>query len=334
MAGSASKEVPKENRYGTHTLVMTMNNLCNLECGHCYLQYDSGDSFITPGLVDSVVNSSVKHLVIAGKEPFVNGKSAEITRKIVEGAFSTGKTISVISNGINLPNYLNRDFPKPSFVDISFDGGPESYKLTRHNKTGKDFYQSAFAGAKRVLDLGIPLNVLHTIHSKNIRHLDDLMIPALELNGLQSVIFSPYIVTRNDGINDVNGLSLEVVIKELSQTREFMDYKEAYLFLDPFTSGNIEGKIDGLSDKYGMQGKVKMVSRNQIAQIMRITHNGLVMTPQDSVHTSLYGMNGYKFNPERERLDNVLETIRQENVRTIFSNPSMGYFQLNQTGGV
>jgi len=35
IAESASKEVPEEMEYGTHTLVMTTNNLCNLECGHC-----------------------------------------------------------------------------------------------------------------------------------------------------------------------------------------------------------------------------------------------------------------------------------------------------------
>ena len=84
MAGSASKDVPE---YGTHTLVMTTNNLCNLECGHCYLQYDNHDSpFISNELIDAAVNSSVKHLALVGKEAFVNGKSAEITKRITESA--------------------------------------------------------------------------------------------------------------------------------------------------------------------------------------------------------------------------------------------------------
>ena len=332
MAGSASKDVPE---YGTHTLVMTTNNLCNLECGHCYLQYDSkGSPLISNELIDAAVNSSVKHLALVGKEAFVNGRSAEITKRITESALSKGKTVSIISNGINLPNYLTRDFPKPTFVDISFDGGPESYKITRHNKTGKDFYSMAFAGAKRVLDLGIPLSVLHTIHSKNIGHLDDLMTPVLELDGLQRAMFSPYITTQNDGVNDVNGLTIEKTIEELSQTTRFMDYKNSHLFLDTFTSPRIEEKIDRLSHKYGMNEKTIVIPKEVLAQIMRLNYNGKVLTPQESVHTSLYNGLGYNFSPKTEKLDDVLERIRRRNVREIFSSSNGEGSQLNQTGGI
>lgn len=332
VSGSATRKIPEKMEYGTHTLVMIMNNLCNLECSHCYLQYNgNGQSFITPELIDAAINSSVKHLVIAGKESFVNDKSAEITRRIVEGTLSTGKTVSIISNGINIPKYLTADFPRPTFIDVILDGGPESYRITRHNKTGKDFYPMALAGAKRVLGLGIPLNILNTIHSNNVRHLDDLMTPVLELNGLPRVMFSPYIVTRNDGTNNVSGLKLERVIEELSQTQKFMDYKESCLFLDPFTSGNIEGKIDALSDKYGMREKVKMASRNQIAQIMRFTYDGLITTPQESIHPSLYGETGCKFNPETEKLDDALERIRRRNVAEIFRHQSD--YQLIKSNG-
>ena len=335
IAESASKEVPEEMEYGTHTLVMTTNNLCNLECGHCYLQYDNHDSpFISNELIDAAVNSSVKHLALVGKEAFVNGKSAEITKRITESALSRGKTVSIISNGINLPNYLTRDFPKPTFVDISFDGGPESYKITRHNKTGRDFYPMAFTGAKRVLDLGIPLSVLHTIHSRNIGHLDDLMTPVLELDGLQRAMFSPYITTQNDGVNDVNGLTIEKTIEELSQTTRFMDYKNSHLFLDTFTSPRIEEKIDRLSHKYGMNEKIIIIPKEVLAQIMRLNYDGKVLTPQESVHTSLYNRLGYNFNPKTEKLDEVLERIRRRNVGKMFSISNSEDSQLNQTGGI
>ena len=113
-----------------------------------------------------------------------------------------------------------------------------------------------------------------------------------------------------------------------------MEHPKSYIFLDTFTSPGIEETIDGFSNKYGMQGKIMFASRSQIAQIMRFTYDGLVTTPQESIHTSLYGEEGYRFNPKTERLDNVLETIRRRNVKEIFQ-PQLENSQLNkQLGGI
>ena len=58
------------------TVTLTVNNLCNLQCPHCYLQYDGGETkYISPSILEHLYNAEFKHLVIVGKEPFVNTKT-------------------------------------------------------------------------------------------------------------------------------------------------------------------------------------------------------------------------------------------------------------------
>jgi len=304
-----------QGQYGTHTLVVTMNNTCNLECTHCYLQYDHPESgLISDELIRDINSSSVRHVVIGGKEPFVSGKSSKITSKMIEGAHASNKRVSVITNGTRLEKFLAEDFPKPDFMDISFDGGPKSYGITRG-----DHYDQSFKGAERVLELGIPLHILHTIHSGNVEFLDDMMTPQLDLEseGLKMAIFSPYIVTNNDGVNKAGYLPVEDMIKELSRTRKFMEFDKSFILLDPFTVPGMEDQFEKLSKNYGMKGKMKMVSREQIARIMRVTYNGIVLTPQQSPHPSVYDTVGFRYDSKVESLDETLERCRKGNLEEI-----------------
>src|SRR5688500_15997163 len=88
-----------------HTVTLTVNNRCNLHCPHCYLQYDGIDRLIAPEAIDYLFDrpSSLRHVAIVGMEPLVTRRSVEVCGTIIHRAKQAGITVSLITNGINLP---------------------------------------------------------------------------------------------------------------------------------------------------------------------------------------------------------------------------------------
>src|SRR4051812_33903172 len=84
-------------------VTLTINNVCNLSCPHCYLQYGGETSLIGPDNVFRVMSSSFRHLCIVGMEPLANRASSDVVSELVTKATTLGKTVSLITNGLNLP---------------------------------------------------------------------------------------------------------------------------------------------------------------------------------------------------------------------------------------
>ena len=76
IAGTALVNYAPHTSKQLSTITLTVNNLCNLQCPHCYLQYDGEENkYIGSEVLEHLYKADFKHLVIVGKEPFVNKKN-------------------------------------------------------------------------------------------------------------------------------------------------------------------------------------------------------------------------------------------------------------------
>lgn len=272
-----------------NTISLTINNVCNLHCGHCYLQYMSEEAHITDRVVNLVLSNDFRHLVIVGKEPLVNETSIEILCSITKKCVERNITVSFITNGLNLSRIPADIVPLFDYIDVSFDGGMESYKQYRK---GNIF--EIMNGIEYCLRNGLrEVNALHTICDKTIDNVSEC-IRLKDNIPFKTILFTPYIVTDNQGYNEVFPLSLIDIIKRLDSNDDFINAHEASLLID-----NYHIEQDGLNDN--QLNCVLMSVRNQkkylvykddpvFYGIIRVTYDGYILSPRQSLNTRLYRM--------------------------------------------
>lgn len=279
------------SNYGMYSPVvrlvaLTVNNICNLKCPHCYLQYTGQNQYFPQSLQDTLLAQPFEHLAIVGMEPFVNKKTALSTIELAERARSAGKTVSAITNGYGLKFLDSHACSLFDFIDVSFDGGLETYTRFRAGDLTR-----LRESIDRVRSYGLPLNALHTLYQENIGNIDD-MLTVLQFYDFQKVLFSPYVETMNEGKNCVGQIPLLHILKALVQSEAFRQEPKAYLLLDSYHY--MSEKVDEASVKaelarLKLSQKVHVVPHTplQVGSI-RVTYDGLIMSPATALHTAMY----------------------------------------------
>ena len=121
-----------KNEIPLHTISLTVNNICNMGCEHCYLSFkNSTRDYICEELVGKIYDTDFNHLAIVGKEPLFDKIHAKKTRELINKFFKKGISISMITNGKNLHLLNAESLKKISHLDVSFDGGPKTYSNNR-----------------------------------------------------------------------------------------------------------------------------------------------------------------------------------------------------------
>jgi sulfatase maturation enzyme AslB (radical SAM superfamily) len=120
-------------------LSMVVNDTCNLQCRHCYLQTDRlGVPFLTipewERVVDSLCDSDVRMVCLSGKEVFF-GKAGPQVLSLLQQARSENRgffRLGAITNGTLLHAHRNAlEGESMSYLDISMDGMRESHDAVR-----------------------------------------------------------------------------------------------------------------------------------------------------------------------------------------------------------
>ncbi|MDQ4123231.1 MAG: radical SAM protein [Acidobacteriota bacterium] len=309
MAGTAILNSSLSQKLQTVTL--TINNKCNLSCPHCYLQYNSNLDKITAETLELVSQSQFKHLSIVGKEPLVDSTSISISEKISKLASQSSKTISLITNGLNLSMVKPEFLKNLSYIDISFDGGPETYEKYRNGSLSK-----LIRGLEHLRNCNfLNVNALHVLNTETIGNVDDMM-KVRDYFNFRHIMFSPYVNTSNFGLNSVRELKIESIISALSQSKLFRAEPKAFLLVgaDNLTSSNKNHSIEDLTEKYGMGAKIKIIKEDPLLYgIIRVTYDGFALTPYQSLNTINYqktGINLTKLNRQNRLLQDVYKTMR------------------------
>lgn len=292
------------------TVTITVNNLCNYQCPHCYLQYNSGSQIIHSELIDWIFNSDFKHISVVGQEPLFNQKSIESLHKLVEKAHNHSRTISFITNGSRLKKLPGELIPYFDYVDISFDGGFKTYS---NNRTGSIL--SVIDGIEYLVKNKLnKINALHTIHSLNINDIDDLL-SIHSIYNFSTILFSPYLITSNDGKNSVSRLPLKKIIENLSNNSIFRSLNNVLLLIDKYhidQDGISFSELNKLTEQSGISDKTLIIPDDPIEHgIIRVTYDNLLLTPENSLHPSIYKKKGLKIDCQSS-LQEMFAQIKEE----------------------
>ncbi|MCF0075246.1 radical SAM protein [Dyadobacter sp. CY261] len=304
------------------TITLTINNLCNLSCPHCYLQYKPSKSsnYISQQVMNAVEETSFKHLVIVGKEPLVNSHSQEIVGKIVSANVKRGKTIGLITNGLKLSKLAQSSAADLSYIDVSFDGGKETYHLYRKADFGE------VIGNIHAVSRNLPhlqFNALHVVNLSTARHISD-MVNVKNYANFNKIMFSPYIETKNDGENTVERLPIRIVLEKFASNPDFMYTENAFILLDIYhllgesklfhdEGFNSMNEIKNTVLSLGLEGKVKLIENDPLSHgFLRVTYDGYLLSPYKSLDPSYY----------RETGNHVSKIEIDEYFRNITFNPS------------
>lgn len=104
------------------------------------------------------------------------------------------KSVSVITNGIGLTNLKPSVANYLDYIDVSFDGGKDTYHLYR-----KGSFDKIIDSIYRIQsNSNVTFNALHTLSTGTINNIDD-MISVKRFADFKIIMFSPYLNTLHDG---------------------------------------------------------------------------------------------------------------------------------------
>ena len=287
MAGSAVLSARDKSRE-LEIVTLTINNACNLSCPHCYLQYGgTNGQLIDWADVDHILESPFRHLSIVGKEPLANRRAIALTTRLVDAVIKAGRSCSFITNGLNLHLLDAVTIRQLSWIDVSIDAGPETYAAYR----GGSFTRLAEGIAKARANGLQDLRILHTVSSGNLSATAEAIEAALSFRP-QHVVVSPFQATKHTGVQNVAMVTPSALLRELESAGAHQDDR-IWLGLDLGYMTHFEdnGTVRRAIELFG--DRLVYVDSDPIDRgIIRVTYDGLVLSPLESVNTADYAVVG------------------------------------------
>ncbi len=281
MAGSAILAT-RSHRDTLGTVTLTVNNICNLSCPHCYLQYFGPEGTIQEEVINHVLASDCERICIVGKEPLADAKSIDVVRRIVELASGRGKSVSLISNGLNGSLLPAAVLDKLTWIDVSLDGGPASYRAYRRGSWEKLERSVVSMRTKGLREL----RLLQTLSSATINCIPD-MLEARRVLGASLTVFSPYQPTRLQGTQAAAMVSPMEVVRALAP---YANDGSIHLSFDRGYVSRFEDAARAITLASEMfRDRFIYVDTDPIDRgIIRVTYDGLVLSPFESINTDDY----------------------------------------------
>lgn len=295
-------------------VTLTVNNTCNLTCPHCYLQYNAGDGFVSDDTIHRVLTSNCERIAIVGKEPLSNRETARRTWGIVQESVSRGKRISLITNGMGLDYLPDNIVDMVEFIDVSFDGGPATYQSYRGAS-----YQKLSARIKRFAQAGFGrFRALSVLSNATIGALDDLL-SVTDIPGIERLILSPFLPTKNNGSNSVTPLSLDELFGGLLKSSKFLKSENVVVLLAQHECGLLGWDPNELAmwlrhDR--LRSRIHYVGLDPLdLGIIRVTYDGYVMSPLASLHPAEYASVGLRLDSTEMPLDALYAQLQYDEDR-------------------
>jgi MoaA/NifB/PqqE/SkfB family radical SAM enzyme len=283
-AGSVIAKLPDTPRKdGKLILTVTINNICNLKCDHCYLEYQASSKYMRDDLVEKIFLMNPEIVTIVGKEPLVDEPSMKIVEKIVNHSYNRGVKSYLITNGYNLSKLPLETLKKLSNVDISYHG---------YSNTGIPNYLEKVENGVRYATKHTHTSLLAVLTDETIKNID-IVIKFAKKNGVNEVYFSPFLHTYKPTSYTVNALDMGDLFHILKTNEAFMNSENTYLLMDmyhieyekKYTSDEIDEmiKLDGLEHKVIFHKTLP-----EKLGIVRLTYDGKVLKAFDALNTLKY----------------------------------------------
>jgi len=195
-------------------LSLFINNVCNLNCKHCYIGSRDEEEDVSLDKWKEIINESillgVKIIGIVGKEPLLTpNKTFDLINYIKQNFPKT--IVGFVTNGTLLKEYSKIISEIPiDYIDVSVDGTEKQHDFIR----GKGNFKKTLKGIKSLINSGFPREKIFlsvTITSKT-----DLieMIKLFDAEGIVNFAISPYFLLPHT--------SKELIVNEINFFEEFM----------------------------------------------------------------------------------------------------------------
>lgn len=286
MAGSAVLRFQSKTDC-LRVVTLTVNNQCNLSCQHCYLQYDGPRDTITEDVLATLSVAKFDHLAIVGKEPFASIETTRVVERIIRRFSALGKTVSAITNGLGLYRLGEPDLERLAWIDVSLDGGPRTYAAYRGRPYADILRNLACLGKVGYENV----NALHVVNRANHMSISD-MIAVKQDFPFKNIVVSPYVKTRHGRQHETSEVSFDEFCKALGTCQAFMESDNSLILLsaDAFLSLRLNPaqRYETLA-QWGLDSKTVLLSHDPLRLgFIRVTYDGLVLTPSESLHTEEY----------------------------------------------
>lgn len=157
-------EVARAATLGRRTPVFVgwqLTDRCNLSCDYCGrwdLYRDELSDQRMLELVDELAEAGVRRVAFTGGEPLSHRLCLALGRKCRR----RGMQVSLNTNGVLVPRYLDQLTQAVDTLTISIDGDREQHEASR----GQGSYDGAIAGAEAAVAAGLPVN-LHCVVTRH-----------------------------------------------------------------------------------------------------------------------------------------------------------------------
>jgi MoaA/NifB/PqqE/SkfB family radical SAM enzyme len=160
-----------------------LNNVCNLDCGHCFRDIyrgggDKSDLFLSLDLLDKILSEAAPlgydHIAVTGGEPPMHPKFGEALELFAR----YGYTYHFLTNARNFSKTLAAVTPparraKLSNICFSLDGATEA---THDRVRGKGSYREVVTAVAACHALGIETSLNTTVNRANRHEIDQLAL--------------------------------------------------------------------------------------------------------------------------------------------------------------
>jgi len=220
---------------------LEITSRCNLRCKYCYYYNNSDvgyydlptDEWLQ--FFDELGQCAVMDVTLQGGEPFIREDLPELIKGIVRNRMR----FSILSNGTLIDDEIAAfiaETGRCNQVQVSIDGSkPETHDIFR----GKGTFEKAIKGIRTLQRHGISVGVRVTIHSHNVRDLEDTARMLIEDMGL------PGFGTNSAGYLGVCRQNAEEVMLSVDDRQLAM---ETLLRLSEKYSGRISSTAGPLSE--------------------------------------------------------------------------------------
>ncbi len=176
-----------------------VNNRCQLNCQHCYVNYEGNDTALTveewKRVIDECVTFGSEVFCIAGMEPLLDWEKTKSVLEYLRSKRCENRKIrfGLVTNGLLLDQNIMSclDQISPDYLDISIDGDEYYHDKIRGYGTYKKLLDllSKYVSNSRIIDNTF---IAFTINALNYNTIRNILQTAMKL-GIKNVVLSPYL---------------------------------------------------------------------------------------------------------------------------------------------
>lgn len=315
-----------------------INNVCNLQCRHCYVGYSKMTDSLRlqewENVFDELVELGAKTFGNVGKEPLLNWAKTKGLLEYLK--YKKGENSDLrfgfVTNGILLDKMKIIELNKimPDYIDISLDGNKEVHDWIR----GEGTYDALMSNLQTLsgYQLKDKVFISFTLNRVNASCIEDVIKSIYRL-GIKNILISPYVTLNTSDMLYISDDEIITTIKNLLMGKliDFSEYKDLNIYVkNDFTTTkplmekmadlNIIKKDELLIDDYGVIFNKYEFDKNTVyfnympfdttfTTAIRISHDGYVSNCLDMFYDNY---------PER-----AIGNFREKGINEILGNSNI-----------